>query len=61
MGKKAKTAQGKKKAATRKLPKSELPPPPKPLEVEVCTMYYALEYLLLYTYCAGWFGGRCCY
>lgn len=35
MGKKAKTAQGKKKAATRKLPKSELPPPPKPLDTEV--------------------------
>lgn len=35
MGKKAKTASGKKKAATRKLPKSELPPPPKPLDTEV--------------------------
>jgi hypothetical protein len=35
MGKKAKTPSGKKKAMTRKLPKSELPPPPKPLETEV--------------------------
>jgi hypothetical protein len=39
MGKKAKTASGKKKAATRKLPKSELPPPPKPLDTEVCEVF----------------------
>jgi hypothetical protein len=36
MGKKAKTPSGKRKAQGRKLPKSELPPPPKPLETEVC-------------------------
>lgn len=36
MGKKAKTNRGKEKASSRKVDKATLPPPPAPVDAEVC-------------------------